>query len=300
MPPAPAGPPHPLDELVHEDRVHRTLYTSRELFQREMERVFGGTWTYLAHESEIPEPDDFVRKRLGLRPVIVTRDRTGQVHGVLNRCTHRGATVCRVDSGNARRFVCPYHNWTFDNTGDLVGVPMKAGYGEEFDRAGLGLGRLRVSSYRGFVFGTLNAELPELEEHLGHAARLIDQWLDRWPGARTVVRHGQHRLTYRGNWKLTYDNSADGYHPGFSHASLLRMRKDRYGGGVDMQWVLGNVDRGLQTSATATRSWTSARRSSRTGRRRPRCRASSRTSRCSGTGSGSRPTPPSTSSSAPG
>jgi phenylpropionate dioxygenase-like ring-hydroxylating dioxygenase large terminal subunit len=255
MPPQPPSaaladaPPHPLDELVHDDRVHRSLYTDRALFAQEMERVFGGTWVFLAHESEIPEPNDFVRKRLGLRPVIVTRDKHGDVHALLNRCTHRGATVCRVESGNAPRFVCPYHNWTFDNGGDLVGVPMAAGYGPGFDKGELGLGKLRVESYRGFVFGTLDQEMPGLEEHLGHAARLIDQWLDRWPGAQLKVAHGQHRLTYRGNWKLTYDNSADGYHPGFSHASLLRMRKDRYGGGVDMQWVLGNVDKGLQTVA---------------------------------------------------
>jgi phenylpropionate dioxygenase-like ring-hydroxylating dioxygenase large terminal subunit len=236
-----------LDELVRPERVHRSLYTDRDVFAQEMERVFGGTWTYLAHESEIPQPHDFVRRRLGLRPVVVTRDKDGQVHGLLNRCTHRGATVCRVDSGSAKRFVCPYHNWTFDSTGKLVGVPMRRGYGPGFDPSTLDLGRLRVESYRGFVFGALDAALPPLEEHLGHAARLIDQWIDRWPGGEIVVRHGQHRLTYRGNWKFALDNSADGYHPGFSHASLLRMRKDRYGAAVDMQWTLGDVDAGLQT-----------------------------------------------------
>lgn len=237
---------HQLDDLVRPDRVHRTLYTDRAVFDREMVRVFGGTWTFLAHESEIPRPHDFVRKRLGLRPVLVTRDRTGAVHGLLNRCTHRGATVCRVETGNARRFACPYHNWTFDSTGALVGVPMDGAYGDDLDRDGLALGRLRVESYRGFVFGTFDADLPPLAEHLGTVTDRLDEWLDRWPGAATVVRHGRHRLTYRGNWKLTLDNSADGYHPGFSHASLLRMRKDRYGAGVDMQWTLGDVDAGLQ------------------------------------------------------
>jgi phenylpropionate dioxygenase-like ring-hydroxylating dioxygenase large terminal subunit len=234
-------------ELVHPDRVHRTLYTDRDVFVREMERVYGGTWTYLAHESEIPGPHDFVRRRLGLRSVIVTRDGDGGLHGLLNRCAHRGATVCRDDAGTTQRFVCGYHNWTYDNSGALVGVPLRKGYGPSFDPGSLGLGKLRVESYRGFIFGTLDQDLPDLEEHLGHAARLLDQWLDRLPGARLVVRHGTHRLRYRGNWKLSYDNSADGYHPGFSHASLLRMRKQRYGVGVDMQWTLGDVDSGGQT-----------------------------------------------------
>ena len=238
-----------MDSLVQSERVHRTLYTDTSIFAAEMQKVFGGTWTFLAHESELPQPNDFVRKKLGLRPVIVTRDGTGKFHGLLNRCTHRAATVCRQDRGSARRFTCPYHNWSFQNNGDLVGVPMEDAYGPDFDRSKLGLGRLRVESYRGFIFGTLNRDLPDLETHLGHAARRIDEWLDRWPGAKLVVRQGMHKLICNGNWKLVSDNSADGYHPGFSHASLLRMRKDRYGSGVDMQWVLGNVDEGKQTVA---------------------------------------------------
>ena len=234
-------------ELVQEHQVHRTLYTDRQIFQEEMTTIFGQTWTFLAHESEIPLANDFIQKKLGLRPIIVTRAADNSVHAVLNRCTHRGATVCRHETGNARRFTCPYHNWTFSNTGDLVGIPIVSGYGEDFDKSSLGLGKLRVESYRGFIFGTFNRALPDLKEHLGQVAVHIDQWLDRWPGAQLSVRHGAMKLSCKGNWKLVYDNSADGYHPGFSHASLLRMRKDRYGVGVDMQWVLGDVDQSLQT-----------------------------------------------------
>ncbi len=234
-------------ELVQPDRVHRTLYTDQAIFEEEMEKVFGATWVFVAHASEIPRRNDFVRKRLGLRQVIVTRDATDTFHVLLNRCTHRGATVCRVESGNARRFTCPYHNWTFTNQGALAAVPLAAGYGPDFDKSALGLGRARCESYRGFIFACLNPAAPGLADHLGHAARLIDQWLDRWPDSDIRVQHGRHRLTYRGNWKLTYDNSADGYHPGFSHASLLRMRQERYGAGVDMQYVLGDVDTSQQS-----------------------------------------------------
>ncbi|MGV2099934.1 aromatic ring-hydroxylating oxygenase subunit alpha [Rhizobium sp. 21-4511-3d] len=241
--------PRGFGHLIEDRRVHRTLYTDASIFNLEMSRIFGGTWTYLAHASELPNPNDFVRKRLGLRPVIVTRDREGKFHGLLNRCTHRGATICRQDEGNARRFTCPYHNWSFTNTGELAAVPMEEGYGPSFDKSELGLGKLRVESYRGFIFGTFNHDLPDLKTHLGPSVQLLDEWLDRWPGAEIQLRRGAHKLMCAGNWKLIYDNAADGYHPGFSHASLLRMRKDRYGGGVDMQWTLGNVDDGLQTVA---------------------------------------------------
>lgn len=234
------------DYLVQDHRVHQSLYVDPAVFEDEMNHIYGYTWTFIAHESELPNPNDFVRKRLGLRPIIVTRAPDGQVHAMLNRCSHRGATVCRQDSGNARRFTCAYHSWTFDNKGDLIGVPMAKAYGADFDKKELGLGKLRVGIYRGFIFATFDHDLPDIEEHLGYGARLLDQWLDRWPGAKTVVRHNAARLALRGNWKLAFDNSADGYHPGFSHESLLRMRRARYDAGKDMQWVAGDVDDGRQ------------------------------------------------------
>jgi phenylpropionate dioxygenase-like ring-hydroxylating dioxygenase large terminal subunit len=235
--------PHALDEIVQEGRVHRTAYTETPIFEREMERIFGGTWTFVAHESEIPKPNDFIRKRLGLRPIIVTRDRSNEFHVLMNRCTHRGATVCRLESGNARRFVCPYHNWTFQNNGEVATVPLDEAYGPETDLSSLRLGRARAESYRGFIFATMNPEMPPLEEHLGNAAPLIDQWLDRWPGAKLVVRNGEHRMIYKGNWKLVYDNAHDAYHAGFSHASQLRMRADRYSGGFDYSGIIKNLDK---------------------------------------------------------
>jgi phenylpropionate dioxygenase-like ring-hydroxylating dioxygenase large terminal subunit len=235
--------PHALDEIVQEGRVHRTAYIETPLFEREMERIFGGSWTFVAHESEIPKPNDFIRKRLGLRPIIVTRNRSNAFHVLMNRCTHRGATVCRLESGNARRFVCPYHNWTFENNGEVAAIPLDEAYGPETDLSSLRLGRARAESYRGFIFATMNPEMPALEEHLGNAAPLIDQWLDRWPGAKVVVRNGGHRMIYKGNWKLVYDNAHDAYHAGFSHASQLRMRADRYSGGFDYSGIIKNLDK---------------------------------------------------------
>src|SRR5438477_12757976 len=92
------------DELVREDRVHRSVYTDSAIFDEEMVKIFGCTWVYLAHESEIPAPGDFKTGRVGTRPVIVTRDERGRLHAVLNRCRHRGATVCRVEGGSALSF----------------------------------------------------------------------------------------------------------------------------------------------------------------------------------------------------
>lgn len=161
-----------LSDLVRSDRVHRALYTDPSIFAQEMARVFARSWVYVAHESQVPESNSFVRSKLGLRPVIVTRDRSGSLHVLFNRCTHRAATVCREESGTAKSFVCPYHGWTFRNDGSLVGVPWPGGYGDDFDLREHSLGAApRVESYRGFVFATLNEEAPSLIEHLGRPCR---------------------------------------------------------------------------------------------------------------------------------
>ena len=119
--------PHELNELVQEDRVHRLIYTDPSIFEAEMTQIFGGTWVYLAHESQIPNRNDFVTGRLGLRPLIIVRDANNVIRALYNRCTHRATTLCRWDKGNSRSFQCPYHGWNFLNNGKLRGVPWPDG-----------------------------------------------------------------------------------------------------------------------------------------------------------------------------
>lgn len=211
------------DALIHEDRVHRSLYVEPEIFSEEMNKIFGAVWVYLAHESEVPAQDDYVTKRLGRRPIIVTRNAGDKFRALFNRCTHRGTTVCRLGKGTAKSFQCPYHGWTFKNSGKLMGVPWRDGYADNFSDSKFNLAQVpRVESYRGFIFGTLNEDAPSLLDYLGPAAKPIDEWLDRHPGGRLMLSNGN-RLKYKGNWKLAYDNSSDGYHVLFSHRSLLAM-----------------------------------------------------------------------------
>ena len=233
-----------LRRLVRGDYVHRTLYTDPSIFDREMVRVFGGTWTYVAHESQIPRRDDFVTTNLGVRPIIVARDSGGKIQVLLNRCTHRGSTVCRETRGSAKRFQCPYHAWTFANDGRLESVPWPQGYASSFGFEEHRLGSVpRVETYRQFIFATFNQDLPPLKEHLGPATEYLDAWLDRYPKGNVVVRSSAQRMIYRANWKLSYDNAADGYHPAFSHRSLLKVAA-RYGDERDMQYFAKRPDDG--------------------------------------------------------
>ncbi|MGD9762424.1 MAG: Rieske 2Fe-2S domain-containing protein [Candidatus Binatia bacterium] len=230
--------------LVEPTRVHRAIYVDPAIFEEEMTKIFGGTWVYLAHESEVPQPYAFRLGALGVRPLVITRDGEGRLHALFNRCMHRGATVCRAERGSARTFMCGYHGWTYDSTGKLVGVPYPKAYGPRFDRSELALREVpRVESYRGFIFGTLNLDAPSLIEHLGAARPLLDRWMDRFPGP-ILVRNGAHRMAYRGNWKLAFDNAADAYHPPVSHSSIQEMTTRRYGFGRSLSHFAGDPDDG--------------------------------------------------------
>ena len=206
------------DRLVQPHRVHRRIYTDPQIFELEMTRVFAASWCYVGHESEIPDPGDYRTTTLGLRPVLMTRGRDGAVNVLLNRCAHRGTVLAGEASGCAKRFVCPYHGWTYSPDGRLVAIPFPADHPVE-DYSTLSLGRLATTSYRGFVFATLNAEPEPLECWLGEAQEALDTIIDRHPGGQMAVMGSPQLLEFAGNWKLSWDNAADGLHATFAHHS---------------------------------------------------------------------------------
>ena len=103
--------------------IDRDVFVSEDVYQRELEQVFARAWLFVGHESQVPNPDDFFVSRMGEESVILTRDRQGQIHVLLNTCRHRGMKVCRYDEGNTRTFSCPYHGWSYSTDGSLVSVP---------------------------------------------------------------------------------------------------------------------------------------------------------------------------------
>jgi phenylpropionate dioxygenase-like ring-hydroxylating dioxygenase large terminal subunit len=211
-----------LQELIERDRVHGSLYTDQAIFELELERIFYRCWVYVGHTSEVPERGDYVLKSIGPQPVIMTRDSGGEIHLLLNRCAHRANLVCDAARGNSSAFRCPYHGWTFSNTGKLLGYPFNSGYGGAAAKQALGLARVpRVESCHGFVFGSLAQEGPSLLESLGPARDAFDRLARLSPSGEVELTAGWLRHKVKANWKMVVENETDGYHPQFVHASIF-------------------------------------------------------------------------------
>jgi len=217
-----------IESLLSEDGslVSRRLWFDDEIYRLEQERVFGRCWLFLGHESQLRKPGDFLTTTMGEAPVIVARGREGEVHAHLNTCRHRGLRVCRSDEGNARSFVCPYHGWTYGLDGRLLGMPDAKRAYPDLDRSRWGLIPIpRVESYKGLVFGNLDANAASLRSCLGDMAFYLDAQIDRREGGTEVVG-GVHRWRVKTNWKMPAENQVgDVYHGNWSHQSIMRLQE---------------------------------------------------------------------------
>jgi phenylpropionate dioxygenase-like ring-hydroxylating dioxygenase large terminal subunit len=212
-----------LDALYSPDaKVATSMYEDADLFKAEMEQIFRKTWVWVAHQSEIPDKGSFKLSNVGLEPVIVVRDRKGEVHVLVNRCRHRAATVCEVKKGKTSSFQCPYHGWGYGLDGSLRGLPYPEQYGDDFDKEAHGLQALRTESYGGMIFATFNNDNIPLVDFLGpQVCRYIDLFMKQGGGFPIKVL-GEHQFTVPMNWKVQLENTTDAYHFPVVHKSFLQ------------------------------------------------------------------------------
>ena len=206
-------------------RIPDWIYTSEEIYDREMARIFRGrTWNYVGLEAEIPNPGDFRRSYVGAVPVIFCRAEDGSIHVLENRCRHRGTEFCRDLKGNNPEFMCPYHQWTYNLKGDLIGVPFrrgikgKGGMPQDFRLEDYGLLKLAVARRGGVVFASFDPEIESLEDYLTEdIVRDFDVTFD----GRELRILGYFRNRLPGNWKLYHENLKDPYHATLLHTYLV-------------------------------------------------------------------------------
>ena len=154
--------------IPEEGIISSKVWSDPELYELELRRIFAKTWNFVAHETEIPNTNDYVTRFVGDDRVIVVRTEDGGVNVFLNACVHKGMHLCRQDHGNTKTFKCIYHGWTYRTNGTVAGVPaQKEAYGDTLDRNNYKLIQARVESYGGLIFATFNEEAPSLDEWLG-------------------------------------------------------------------------------------------------------------------------------------
>lgn len=203
---------------IPEGRVPARIFNDREVYELERDRLFGKAWCFLAHETEIPKPGDYVVRNIADNSVIVARDEHGVVHASLNMCRHRGNQMCKSEMGNASHFRCSYHGWVYKNSGELIGVPyFKESYKAKLDRKQWGLVKIRIDSYAGLIFGTLDPYAPSLDDYLGGFQFYLDLYLKQGPGGSEVHGPPDHWVADT-DWKICAENfSGDGYHTPVAH-----------------------------------------------------------------------------------
>jgi phenylpropionate dioxygenase-like ring-hydroxylating dioxygenase large terminal subunit len=220
-----------IGELVKADRIHGRLYHDADLFRREMEEIFHKVWVYLAHDSEIPNNGDYVRRQIGLQPVIVVRGKDGKIRVLFNRCRHRANLVCPHERGNGDTFRCQYHGWTYSNQGELLAPTFDEAYDTSLRKEDYGLTPApRVATYRGLIFASASPNGISLDEHLGGAKEFLDLIIDRSPEGQIELTAGTQKMKYQANWKMLPENSLEGsYHGHFIHKFAFDLFDSRSG-----------------------------------------------------------------------
>lgn len=216
--------PVDISELVNEDAslISRKCWTDQRVFELEKAGIFGKSWLFLAHESQLKKTGDFVQAYMCETPIIVARADDGEIHANINSCTHRGLPVCRADHGNTKRFVCPYHNWSYAVDGRLTTIPQEKQLKSCPDKSQLGLKKVpRIESYQGLFFGSFDPDIEPLDSYLGDMKFYLDAFFERFEDGIEFIG-APHRWLVNANWKLPVENQlGDVNHGPYLHASIL-------------------------------------------------------------------------------
>lgn len=195
-------------------------YVSPEFLDFEVKEIFRKEWISVAHQSQIPNPGDYLRVDMCGEPMLVSRGKDGEVRVLSRVCRHRGMDVMPAgsapESGNQRVVLCPYHLWSYDLTGKLVGVP-EMQEAEGFDRSEICLHEYKSEIWEGFIFVTLNEDLPPVAESL---ADLKDNFVGKWNWSEAELVWSRH-WDCEFNWKILLENFMEAYHHLGAHRETL-------------------------------------------------------------------------------
>ncbi len=208
---------HALD-LLRTRKKHWSLpqafYTEEAFHELDLRHMFGRQWIFVSLSCEVPNPGDWITVEVGRDSIIILRDNDRQIRAFHNSCRHRGSRICLEHQGKAKRLVCPYHQWTYDLTGELIRTRYMEG---DFDRSEFGLKRVHCENLAGYIFLCLADDPPPFDRF----RRDLEPFIARQDIENAKIAYTQ-VLHEKANWKLVMENNRECYHCSANHPELLR------------------------------------------------------------------------------
>lgn len=200
--------------LLDAETLPAWCYTSPAFYRREVERIFMKVWNFVGSADQIPNAGDYFTLNFVGVPIIILRDRAGELRAFANTCRHRGSELLS-GTGNCKTIVCPYHSWTYELDGKLRGAPeMDQTHG--FNKKDYGLHPIKLDTWGGFLFINFDARAEPLKTYLGELPEKIAPYnLDDMVCTRRRV------FDMGCNWKLFVENAKESYHIGTVHRATI-------------------------------------------------------------------------------
>lgn len=205
------------NEVIH---LPKAAYTSQAWFEREQKTIFEKNWQFAGFIEDLKEPGDFLTVQVGRTNLIVIHGPDGQLRAFHNMCRHRGTQLLRICGKAGKAITCPYHDWSYALTGELIAVPQQKSEFPNLDKKTLGLHKASVESWLGMIWVHPEPAAPSLQQWLAGVQDYIgphrvEELVEYAEGAT------EHEIN--ANWKIVVENYIDGYHLAHLHSATLNM-----------------------------------------------------------------------------
>jgi Rieske 2Fe-2S family protein len=203
-----------LDQSARGYSLPRAFYRDQDVYEFDVEQVFPRSWLMIGFEVELPDPGSYLALTIGTNPIVVVRGRDGVVRGFHNTCRHRGSQICSNGRGRTSRLICPYHKWTYDLEGRIIGA---ARMGPQFQAEEHRLAPISVRLLAGCVYVALTPNAPDF----GPFEAAVGPLLHRYRLRDTKLAY-ESVIVEKANWKLAMENGRECYHCATGHPELRR------------------------------------------------------------------------------
>jgi choline monooxygenase len=191
------------------------LYHNRDFYEREIDQIFKRCWLCAGTANELPNAGDYITFSIADQPIYIMRGSDGQIHAFANVCLHRMMRLLDARRGTCRRIICPYHGWTYDNMGQLIGAGHMA-QSDSFNKSEYKIPELRLEIWEGWIYVTLNSSAPSVASQLAELHPVVAAY-----GMADYQPVAERDHIWQTNWKFLCENFMEGYHLPVAHRATV-------------------------------------------------------------------------------